>query len=174
MARSHTTSNLLTIQPFQWAFLTIFVLLIGPLIVASLFSDTLFRAYARDCMAPRLQSEFGFRMEKRRMYYGRQPLNVFVIQGIKRDGILARIGIRNGDIPIGMFHMSDVNFYWTLERSRTTPVEIRLIRCNDYKEMLRSGDLLMSHHWRKAFLFNGHGGYTVSLPSPTHVPPPLE
>lgn len=139
------SSRLITVKPIHWVYLTVFVLLIGPLLIAALYSDELYNGYVRTYIAPRIQRQFGFKMERRRMYYrGTQELDVFVIEGLEPNGVLAKAGVQNGDVPIGMFHMSDVAFYRRLQERTEKAVEIHLVNCAEYEESLKSGDLILS------------------------------
>ena len=139
------SSRLITIKPIHWVYLTTFVLLIGPLLVASVYSDELYNAYVRTYIAPGVQRQFGFKMQRRKMYYrGTQELDVFVIEGLEPNGVLAKAGVQNGDVPIGMFHMSDVAFYRKLQERPAGTVEIHLVNCTEYEELLKSGNLILS------------------------------
>ena len=143
-------SKLLAIQ---WVYVTIFVLIIGPFTVFVMFSQELFDGYIRTYIAPGIQRRFGFRMERRRMYYrGTQPFNVFVITRLEPEGVLTKLGVQNCDVPLGFYHMSDATFYRQLEKSRSTPVEIRFLNCEEYEQALMAGDLFLAHRVHKIVL----------------------
>jgi hypothetical protein len=133
--------NLVTVKPINWVYVTVVLLLIGPLSIAVVYSGELYNGYVRTYIAPRIQRQFGFKMERRRMHYRTQALDVFVIKGLNPDGVLAKAGVRNGDVPVGDYHVSDVTFYRELEESRKRAVEIHLVNCAEYEGLLKSGDL---------------------------------
>ena len=137
--------RLITVRPIHWVYLSIFVLVISPLLIATLYADGLYNGYVRTYIGPRIQRQFGFKMERRRMYYrGRQRLDVFVIESLEPNGLLAKAGVQNGDVPIEMFHLSDVAFYRRLQESPAKAVEIHLVNCAKYEESLKSDNLFMS------------------------------
>ena len=141
MDRKGTTSNLITARPIHWVYLTIFVLLIGPFSMAVVYHDELYNGYVRTYIAPGVQRQFGFRMERRRMYYHTQAVDVFVIEGLEPDGVLAKAGVQRGDVPVGIYHMSDVAFYQRLQERPKKAVEIHLVNSAEYEGLLKSGDL---------------------------------
>lgn len=146
-------NNLLTLRPFHWAYVLIVVFVIGPFMFATTYSQELFDGYVRTFIGPGLQQKFGFKIEVRRMYYrNTQPLSVFVIKSLKHDGELAKLGVRNCDVPVGYFHMTDAAFYRKLERSAYQTVDIRFINCDEYQAALKSGDLNLEPHVRKIVL----------------------
>ena len=150
------SSRLITIKPIHWVYLTVFVLLIGPLLIATLYSDELYNAYVRTYIAPSVQHQFGFKMERRQMYYrGTQELDVFVIEGLEPNGLLAKAGVQNCDVPIGVFHMSDVAFYRRLQERPKERVEIHLVNCAKYEELLKSGNLILSDVGNRVVISKG-------------------
>ena len=145
-------SRLLTLGAVQYVYVMIVILVIGPFTVATMYSQDFFDAYVRTFIGPQLQRKFGFRMEVRRMYYRkRQPLSVFVIKDLNPDGEFARLGVRNCDVPVGYFHMSDASLYRKLKRSESEKVEIRFINCDEYERELESGNLYLASRVRKIF-----------------------
>ncbi len=154
MVGPHQHSKLLTVKSFQWVYVIIFIWIIGPFTFFSLVSHEIFDDYVRTYIAPGIQRRFGFRMERRRMYYrGTQPLNVFVIKNLEPEGALTKLGVQNCDVPLGFYHMSDVTFYWQLEKSKGTPVEIRFLNCDEYQKALMSGDLFLAGRAHKIVLW---------------------
>ena len=146
--------TLLTVTPFHWAYVTIVVLIIGPFTVVTMYCQDFFDGYVRTFVGPRFQRQFGFKMEVRRMYYRKkQPLSVFVIKDLKPDGEFAKLGVRNCDVPVGFFHMSDASLYRKLERSMREPVEVRFINCEEYEKEFMSGDLLLSNRVHRIVLW---------------------
>ena len=153
MVHARPKSKLLTINAFHWVYLTIFVLIVVPFTVANLHCQELFQVYVRTSIAPSIERQFGFKMERRRMFYRNvQPLSVFVIKGLEPDGVLAKLGVRDCDVPVGFFHMSDVAFYRQLEKSGSNTVEIGFINCNEYERTLASGDLFIIDRVHKIVL----------------------
>jgi hypothetical protein len=149
-SRPPSRSRLFTLGAFQYVYVMMVILIIGPFTVAALYSQDFFDAYVRTVLAPRLRRKFGFTLEVRRMYYRkRHPLGVFVITNLKPNGEFARLGVRNCDVPVGGFHMTDAELYRALKRSEHTKVEIRFINCDEYAGELDSGDLILAPHERK-------------------------
>jgi hypothetical protein len=120
---------------------TIIALLIGPFTIAVLYSDQLYAAYVRTYVGREVQHRFGFRMERKTMYYRKvQRLDVFVITALEPDGVLAKAGVKNNDVPLISYHMSDVDFYLRLRRSQKEAIELRLINVDEYEDWLKTGD----------------------------------
>jgi hypothetical protein len=141
MNRKASTSNLVTVKPMHWVYVTIIILLIGPFSLAVVYSDELYNGYFRTYTAPAIQRQLGFKMGRRRMYYHTQALDVFAVEGLEPGGILAKAGVQNCDVPVGIYHLSDVEFYRKLQQSAKKAVEIQLVNCAEYEELLRAGDL---------------------------------
>jgi len=151
MTGKNSTTSFLTIKHIQWVYLTVFVLLISPFIVFILYSDEIYKAYVRIYIAPEIRHQFGFKMDRQRMYYHTQPLDVFVITTVE-NGVLAKAGVKDNDIPLGLFHMSDVNFYLKLRQSQNGPIEIRLINRDEYGRVLREQDWTLLHGQHKVVI----------------------
>jgi len=152
-SRSPSQSRLFTLGAFHYVSVMMVILIIGPFTVAAVYSQDFFDAYVRTVLGPRLRRKFGFRMEVRRMYYRkRYPLSVFVIKNLKPGGEFARLGVRNCDVPVGGFHMTDAALYRNLVRSEHTKVEIRFINCDVYERHLESGDPLLEPYDHKISL----------------------
>src|SRR5262245_35650625 len=135
-------TKFLTLTLSPWVYVTIIALLIAPFLIAVLNFDQIFNSYVRTYLGPEVRRQFGFRMEHQTMYYRQaQRLDVFVITTLEPDGVLARAGVRNDDVPLvsGWFHMSDVNFYRRLQEGRKGPIELRLIGRDEYEYWLKTG-----------------------------------
>jgi len=155
MNQKGAKSNLITVKPIHWVYVTVVLLLIGPFSIAVVYSNELYNGYVRTYVAPRIQRQFGFRMERRRMYYHTQGLDVFVIEGVNPGGVLAKAGVRNDDVPVGVYHMSDVEFYRKLDGSQEKAVEIQLVNCGEYEGLLKSGDLDLFDRGHKVTITRG-------------------
>ena len=143
--------DLVTLRRSQWVYLMIWTLLIGPFWLAVACHDEIYAAYVRTYVAPGVRRQFGFRVERQRMHYLTQPLDVFVIADTSPQGALAKAGVLNNDVPVTYIHMSDVGFYLKLRQSRGGPVEIRLANRDEYREWLKSGDAFPLK-WRKVVI----------------------
>ena len=89
------------------------------------------------------------------MYYHTQALDVFVIEGLEPDGVLAKAGVKNCDVPVWDYHMSDVAFYRRLQERPKKAVEIHLVNCAEYEELLKSGDLDLFDRGHKVLIPRG-------------------
>ncbi len=74
-------------------------------------------------------------------YQRRQELDVFVITAVDPTGVLAKAGVRNDEVPVLSFHITDVAFYQMLEQSEKAATEIYLINRDEYQKLLENGDL---------------------------------
>lgn len=125
----------------QWLYVTVCVLLIGPFSLAVVYSEDIYSAYVRTYVAPRLRRQYGFRLERRPMYFHAQPLNVYFIASIDPAGVFAKAGVREGDVPVADYHISDVALYKRLLDERGDAAVLQLINGDEYESMLKEGDL---------------------------------
>jgi hypothetical protein len=153
MSKRKPAARFLTLTLSPWVYVTIIVLLIGPFSVAVVYSDQIVDAYVRAYVGPEVQDQFGFRMERKRMYYRQvQSLDVFVITAIEPDGVLARAGVKNGDVPLSSIHMSDVDFYRRLRRSKKEAIKQIVIGCDEYEDWLKTGKSSLYDRARKVVI----------------------
>jgi hypothetical protein len=130
------------------------VLLLGPFSIALIYSDEIFETYVRAEIAPQVQNQFGFRMVHKNMYYRqRQRLDVFLFTALEPDGVLAKAGVRNNDIPLGgLLSISDINLYRRLYQGRKEAVELRLIGCDEYEDWLREDKFSLFDRTRRVVI----------------------
>ena len=150
MSEKQPSTRFLLLTQNPSAYLIIMVLLMGPFSIALIYSDEILEAYIRSEIAPQVQHQFGFSMVHKSMYYRqRQRLDVFVFSGLEPDGVLAKAGVMNNDVPLRTFHMSDINLYRRLRQGRTEAVELRLIGSDEYEDWLRAEKFFLFDRTRR-------------------------
>jgi hypothetical protein len=136
---NHQVNRFFTIRRNQLLYLVTMVLLSIPCLMAVINPVDFYRLHARIVNGPVVRRLFGFSLERRRMHYRTQAMDVFVINSIDPNGRLAKAGVRNNDIPVASIHMNDADFYDTLAASRRAPVKLRLINSDEYEKALKDG-----------------------------------
>jgi len=131
----------ITLSGMHWLYVAIIALLLIPFTIVNLWPDGTYDLYFRTFVGPKVQTEFGFRMDHKRMQFRTQSFEVFVISSIEPTGILARAGIQPNSIALSTFPKNDVAFCKDLLRSRNQDIEIHLINADEYQEILRNGEL---------------------------------
>ena len=125
----------------HWLCIAIIALLLVPLTIFSLEPDRIYNAYFRTFATPAVEREFGFRMERTRMYFHTQALEVFVIKSLEPEGVLAKAGVRVGDVPLGTYMpKNDVAFCRDLLRSHAQITQIHLVNGDEYEARLGRGE----------------------------------
>ena len=152
MTQKGPGSNLIMIGPAQWFLVASVVLILVPFIGAVFHVEEIYAACLKAYLGPTMQRHFGFRMRLQRMYFHERPYNVFVITDVDPNGIFARSGIQDGDIPVGIYHMRDAWFYNKLQQTEVNPVEIRVINFAEYEEILKSGNLVIGSRARRVLI----------------------
>lgn len=146
-------NRFITLSGAQWIYVATIALLLIPLTITNLWPYEIYNLYFRTFESPRVQTEFGFSMDRKRMNFHAQSFEVFVITSIEPTGVLARAGVQPNSIALGTFPKNDVAFCKYLLRSHNQDIEIHLINDNEYQELLRNGELS-----------TGERGYKVTVP----------
>jgi hypothetical protein len=126
--------------------------------MANLWSDRIYELYFRSFESPKVQTEFGFKMTHKRMFFRSQAIDVFIITSLEPTGVLAKVGVQPNTVALGAFPKNDIAFCKELLRSHDRNVEIHLINANEYEQLLRKGESYMVE-W----------GYKVIIPRQNQI-----
>lgn len=153
MSEKKPATKFLTLTQNPCIYLIIMVLLMGPFSISLIYANEILEVYVRSEIGPEVQRQFGFRMMHKNMYYQhRQRLDVFVFTSLEPDGVLAKAGVRNNDVPLSTFHMNDIHLYRRLRASRKEAIELRVIGCDQYEDWLQTGRTSLSARERRVLI----------------------
>lgn len=128
---------MLTLGKTQLVLAAIVVFILLPTVLVVTFPREFEHAYLRHFVRPDLEREFGFRSGTRDLVYADRVYPVLTIASMDEGGVLERSGVRIGDVPLRVSHLTDADFYRELRKARTAPVNMRFI---DVETYLRSID----------------------------------
>lgn len=111
----------------QWA-ITVATLLALGFVSVIVFLPALEAWYFSDVVCPDLEEELGFRLARRSIPFRGETSDVTMIVAVDPDGIMARSGVRPGDIPFGYVHGVESGFCRDLaEAVAAGSVTVRLV-----------------------------------------------
>ena len=120
----------------QWLLIAVTTLVVTPLMMTGIFYGQFRTAVLRKFFVPGIEAKFGYKTEPRRLYYGEQPLDIYVVSSIEPNGRMAAAGLRIGDVPLGIFHMSDVGLAEELATADASPIRLKVVDIEFYEEWL--------------------------------------
>lgn len=122
----------------QLLLIAVTTLVLAPLMMTGVFYEQFRTAVLRKFLVPGIEAKYGYKTESRRLYYGEQPLDVYVVSFVEPNGRMAAAGLRIGDVPMGLFHMSDVALADKLSATDAFQVPQTVIEIGSYEELLRN------------------------------------
>ena len=131
----------------QWLLIAVTILVLAPLMMTGIFYGQFRTAVLRKFFVPGIEARYGYKTESRRLYYGEQPLDVYVVSSIEPNGRMAAAGLRIGDVPLAIFHMSDVALADELSLTDASQIKLTVIEIESYEEWLNQD--LVGPMWEK-------------------------
>ena len=123
----------LTLSRSQQFYVGLVTLIVLPVLMGLTFQPQLYDAYLDHFVRPGLEREFGFTAGTVRIPGGEDGTDAFGIVAVAPGGVLARAGVRPGDVPVGYRHGFATGFYLDLLAARRgTPVEVSLLSSADH------------------------------------------
>lgn len=122
----------------QWLLVAVTTLVVVPLMMIGVFYGQFRTTVLRKFFVPGVEARYGYKMEPRRLYYGKQPLDVYVISSIQPNGRMAAAGGQVGDVPVGLFHINDVALAEKLSAPDASQILLNVIEIGFYEEFLRN------------------------------------
>ena len=129
--------ELFRFKHYQWPIIVVVVLLLIPLQLVTVFPDEFRNAFLRKFFVPGVEAKFGYKTERHQLFFGEQPLDVYVISFVEANGIMANSGVRVGDVPIGFVsHKSDVYLADQLTMKKAETNHIKVVDLRLYEDCL--------------------------------------
>jgi len=127
----------LTLSRTQQLYVGLIVVVALPIVLALVFQFQIYDAYLEQFVRPGLEREFGFTAGTIQLPAVAGPCDQFAIVAVSADGILAKAGVRSGDLPVGYKHGFATGFYQDLlQVQRGSSVKIRVLAASDYEKGL--------------------------------------
>lgn len=124
----------------QWLLIAVVIFVVAPLVMISLFYGHFRTAVLRKFLVAGVEARSGYKTEPRRLYYREQPLDVYVVSSIEPNGRMDAAGLRIGDVPMEVFHMTDVSLAEKLSAPDASTIRLEVIDIESYAEWV-SNDL---------------------------------